>query len=249
MASTSSPQATDGLYAVSSTAIRGEIGSVAVGSSNTIFYALRDTSSVVSSAFNGTGRKTLFTSPFTQWRLASAANSLIAYTKASSNAAGYAYTVNTSNGALTKILGPLNGLTAIPNTSGNRVLYSYVEGNRTRLFVKNIQSNTLSEMFPNTLAEKCIWSGKNVGIVFCGVPTDDLRVGEPDNWYRGVTHFSDRVWLFDTNTEIAQVLVEPKQSFDVDIDVFEPKLSPNEDYIIFLNKTDLSLWALKLEPF
>jgi hypothetical protein len=238
---------TDDLHTVSSTAIRGDIGALAVGSGNTLFYALRDTSSVVSSAFNGTGVKTLFSSPFTDWRLASALNSLIVYTKASTNVAGYAYTVNTSNGTLTKILGPLNGLTAIPNTSGNRVLYSYVEGGRTRLFVKNIQSKALSEILPRTLAEKCIWSIKKVSLLFCGVPTDDVGVGEPDNWYRGVTHFSDRVWLFDTNTEIAQVLAEPKQSFNIDMDIFEPKLSPNEDYLIFTNKTDLSLWALKLD--
>src|SRR3990167_9432725 len=51
--STSSPQAST-LYSVSSTALRGDISSVAVGSGNTLFYALRDTSSIVSSAFNGT---------------------------------------------------------------------------------------------------------------------------------------------------------------------------------------------------
>ena len=247
LASTSSPQATDGLYSVSSTAIRGDIGALAVGSGNMLFYVLQDTKSIVSSAFSGTGAKTLFTSPFTNWRLAAAGNSLVAYTKASASASGYAYTLNTSSGALTKILGPLNGLVVIPNSSGNRVLYSYTEGNRTRLFAHNLQNKTASEISPATLAEKCVWSVRNVGILFCGTPTNSLGTGEPDSWYRGATHFSDRVWLFDTNTDIAQVLVEPKQSFGVDIDVFEPKLSPNEDYLIFINKTNLSLWALRLE--
>lgn len=240
---------TEALYAVSSTALRGNISAVAAGSGNTLIYALRDNSSIVTSAFNGTGAKTLFTSAFTDWRLNAAGNSLIVYTKASIDAPGYAYTLNTSSGVLTKILGPLNGLTAIQNNLGNRILYSYVEDNKMKSFTKNLTNNALSEISPATLAEKCVWSIKKAGILFCAAPTDAPGTLEPDLWYRGVTHFSDRIWLFDTNTGVARVLVEPKQSLRIDIDVFEPKLSPDEDYLIFINKTDLSLWAFRLEAF
>ncbi len=235
------------LYTVSSTALRGDISTVAVGSGNTLFYALRDTSSVVSSTFNGTGAKTLLTSPFTNWNLVATGNNLIMYTKASANVLGYAYTLNTTNGALAKILGPLNGLVVTPNTSGNRVLYSYTDNNGAKLFAKNLINKTFSEISPATLAEKCVWSAKNASNVFCGAPVTDLETREPDSWYRGLTHFSDRIWLFETDTNVTQILVEPKQTLDIDIDVMEPKLSPNEDYLIFINKRDLSLWALKLE--
>ncbi|MEX2013677.1 MAG: hypothetical protein WD897_02070, partial [Parcubacteria group bacterium] len=244
------PQATSStLYAVSSTLLGGDISAVAVGSGNTLIYARRDTSSIVTSTFNGTGARTLLTLPFTDWRLATAGNSLVVYTKASANASGFAYTLNTSNGAFVKILGPLNGLVVIPSSIGNRVLYSYVEHNGTKAFAKNLTNNALAEISPATLAEKCVWSARNAGILFCGAPTDGLGIDEPDNWYRGATHFSDRIWLFDTNISIAQVLTEPKRSLNIDIDVVEPKLSPGEDYLIFINKTDLSLWALRLEQF
>jgi len=240
---------TDALYAVSSTALRGDISAVAVGSGNALFYALRDTTSIITSAFNGASARTIFTAPFTDWRLAAAGNSLVVYTKASVNIPGYAYTLNISNGAFTKILGPLNGLIVIPNTAGNRVLYSYVEDNKAKLFAKNLTNNTFSEILPVTLAEKCVWSIRKTGILFCAAPVDAPGVGEPDNWYRGATHFSDRIWLFDINTDIAQVLIEPNQSLGIDIDMVEPKLSSNEDYLVFINKTDLSLWALRLEAF
>ena len=245
--STGSPQATSTLYTISSTLLRGDIGTVAVGSGNTLFYTLRDTSSVVSSAFSGTGVKTLLTSSFTDWRLVTAGNSLIAYTKASASVAGYAYTLNTSSGALTKTVGPFNGLTAVPNSAGDRVLYSYFENNQTKLFFKNLKSGTVSEILPATLAEKCVWSAKKAGIIFCGTPVDGTLGTEPDNWYRGLSHFSDYIWHFDTGSEIAQLLAEPEKSLDTKIDLVDPKLSPNEDYLIFINKTDLSLWALKLQ--
>ena len=242
----SSPQAST-LYSVSSTALRGDISSVAVGSGNTLFYALRDTSSIVSSAFNGTGVKNLFTSAFSNWRLTTSGNSLVIHTKASANVPGYAYTLNPSNGALTKIVGPLNGLVAISNAAGTRGLYSYAEGNRTRLFAQDLKSGAATEILPATLAEKCIWSIKKAGTLFCAVPTSGVGAGEPDNWYRGLTHFSDQIWHFDNDSDIAQLISEPKNDLDVDIDVSLLKLSPNEDYLIFINKTDLSLWALKLE--
>ena len=241
---------TDALYTVSSAALRGDIGAVATADSgNTLFYALRDTSTINSSAFNGTGAKTLLASPFTDWRLAVAGNNLVVYTKASAGAAGYAYTLNTASRAFTKILGPFNGLAVVPNKADNRVLYSYFENDGTRLFVKNLVNNALSEILPTTLAEKCVWSAKNIGTFFCGTPTAGITGAEPDNWYKGATHFSDYIWRFDTNSEVAQLLSEPKRSFGVDIDVIDPKLSPDENYLVFINKTDLSLWALKLEQF
>ena len=240
------PPQTNTLYMVSSTAIRGNISSVAVGSGNTLFYALKDSSSIVSSAFNGAGTRTLLNSPFTDWRLAAAGNRLIAYTKASVAASGFAYNINTSNGAFTKILGPLNGLVVIPNTAGNRILYSYIENGQTRLLANNSQGEIISEMTPATIAEKCVWSAKDINLVLCGSPANPIGPSEPDNWYRGVTHFSDRIWLFDTNIQTAQILVEPKPTLGIDIDVVELKLSPDEDYLIFINKTDLTLWALRL---
>lgn len=246
--STSSPQ-TNTLYTVSSTPIRGDIGSLAVGSGNTIFSVLRDSSSIVSSTFNGTGAKTLFSSAFNNWHLATAGSNLIVFTKASMSAPGYAYNLNLSNGTLTKILGPLNGLVIIPSTFSNQILYSYVENGRTRLFAKNSQNNIPLEISPETLAGKCVWSSAKAGILFCGVPIDGLASGEPDNWYRGITHFSDRIWMFNANTDIAQVMVEPEQALGTSLDVFEPRLSSNEDFLVFINKIDLSLWALKLEKF
>lgn len=241
------PQATSTLYAVSSTFLRGKIDAVAVGPDNTLFYTLRDNSSVVASAFNGTGVRTLFSAAFNNWRLAVTGNTLVAYTKASADTPGYAYAVNPANGTLTKILGPLNGLVALPNALGNRVLYSYVENGRTKLSVKNITNNTSFEISPATLAEKCLWSIKKTSILFCGAPTDDPASGEPDNWYKGRTHFSDRLWLFDTDTNIAEVLIEPKLILGIDIDATDLKIAPAENYLIFTNRNDLSLWAFRLE--
>ena len=240
---------TDGLYEISAAVLRGDIESVAVGAGNTLYYSLKDSGSIVSSAFNNIALKTLFSSVFTDWRLSAAGSSLIIYTKAGSAAPGYAYTLNQTNGNLTKLLGPLNGLAVMADSSGTHIAYSYNNQNGgAGMEAKNLQTGAVIDIPLATIAEKCVWSGKNRGVIYCGSPVSEIGGNEPDNWYRGVTHFSDRIWRFDTNTEIAQILSEPKASLNMDIDASDLKLSPNEDYLIFTNKRDLSLWALKLEP-
>lgn len=245
------PQATSSskLYNTSTTLLQGDIDSVTVGSGNSLFYILQNTSSITSSTFTGTSPRTLFKSTFNDWILRASGNSLIAHSKAGANTPGYAYRVSTSGGGLTKALGPLNGLVAIPNPSGNRVLYSYVDRGATKLLAANSKGEIVSEILPATIAEKCVWSSKNVNMVVCGSPTDPIAGSEPDNWYRGSSHFSDRIWAFDTDVQIAQVLSEPRQNLGLDIDAVELKLSTDEDYLIFINKRDLSLWALRLELF
>ena len=237
---------TDGLYSASLTNLRGDIDSVLVGSGNSLSYVLRDAGTIVSSTFTGTGLKTLFTSAFNNWRISRLGNNLLLSAKAHAGTPGYTYSLPSGGGSLTKLLGPLNGLVAVGNSSGNSVLYSYVEGGETKLFTKNIQANTTSEILPATLAEKCVWSTKESSVFFCGTPLNGLSGKEPNEWYLGKSHFSDYLWRFDTDTEIAQLIAEPKTDFNVDLDISEPKLSPDEDYLIFINKRDLTLWAIRL---
>ena len=237
---------TDGLHTVSATVLRGDIDSVVTGFGNTLIYSLKNSGAILSSSFNTLTTQTLLNSPFSNWRLSTAGDSLLVYTKASSQAPGYAYRL--SGSGLSKVLGPLNGLVALTNLSGTRTLYSYIDRNETKLAaITNL--GTVTEISPATIAEKCVWSVKRTSVVICGAPTNSLSTSEPDNWYKGLSHFSDEIWRFNTDSQIAQILMQPKDKFGVDLDVMQPKLSPAEDYLIFTNKNDLSLWALKLEPF
>ena len=235
------------LAATSSAAVnmRGDIGSVAVGQGNTLFFLDKSSKTISSAPFGGSPVRTILNSPFTDWQLESAGSNLIIYTKASAATPGYAYTLNAASGSLGKILGPLRALAVMPDASGTWVFYSYNDG-PVRSAGKNLRTGAEAGTSPATLAEKCVWSGKKAGILFCGAPVDDIGGAEPDSWYRGGTNFSDRLWKFDLNQEIAQVLSEPSSAFGIDLDVIKPLLSPSEDYLIFINKRDMTLWAFRL---
>jgi len=233
------------LYSVSATSLRGNIDQIS-GLNNSLIYTIKgNPSSIISSSFSGSNLRTLFSSSFSDWRLGRLGGNSLIYAKASSVAPGYAYSLS-SSGGLNKILGPLNGLVALGSPSGREVLYSYSSSNTMKLSVKNLQQESDLEILPSTLAEKCVWSTKTQGLLFCGVPVSGVPRGEPDGWYRGATHFTDNIWRFDTRSEIAQLVIEPMESFELSLDVSEPQLSQDEKLLIFINRNDLTLWAMWL---
>jgi hypothetical protein len=231
------------LYAVSATNLRGDMDDVAVGPANSLVYVLLDTKSINTSLFDGSNAKQILSSAFTNWKVRwDNQTNISLVTKASRNISGFAYLLNPSNGRMTKILGPLNGLVALMSPDTRHVVYSYVTAGRTVLSVQEIASDTATDILPATFADKCVWSRQGIAII-CGTPSS-IGTGEPDNWYKGLTHFSDQIWHFNILTGTSELLTE--SNTNANIDVWNPSISPAEDYLFFINKNDLTLWALKL---
>lgn len=237
-----------GMYTAEATLLRGEVGDLVLLPNDNLLYALKDTGGVMTSSFEGESPRTLFTLPFTQWTIWPISNtSAIISTKPSMAALGYAYTLNVTSGSLTKMLGPLQALSVLPSSDGRRIAYSYIEDDEFVLLVDNTLSGSSLKILPATLSEKCVWSKKSTNILICGASESGLGNDAPDAWYQGLVHYSDKIWRFNTDTDTSEILLSPKANFDIDLDAINLILSPNEDYLFFTNKSDLSLWALKLE--
>ena len=236
------------LYKTQATVLRGNVDEVAVNADNTLLYSLKDTNTVNTSSFVGQNIKTLLSLPFGEWILENGASaSALITTKASANADGYSYILNLKTGGMSKVLGPLPGLTSLINPNHKEIIYSYTDtAGNTAFSDLNLGNKTSISILPSTLPEKCVWSKKQTSTIFCGAPIGGPGQNQPDLWYQGVTHFTDRVWKLNTLTEAGEILTEPKKDFNIDFDLINPTLSPDEDYLFFQNKNDLSLWALKL---
>lgn len=238
---------TEEFHTITSTILRKDMEELVVGSNNIIYYLLKDDSSVVSSNFEGGNLKVLYTSPFNNWRLGFANNQIILWTRASANSDGYAYTLNTSNSTLNKIVSGVEGLQVNISPKGDRIMYSFNESGKIRTALSGIPIFEQFETFPATLAEKCAWSNKTEGLVFCGVPKTNLSSREPEDWYKGISQYSDNLWSFNSAYEESTLIGEVNKISGVDIDIINPKVTPSDDYLIFTNKRDLSLWAFRIE--
>jgi hypothetical protein len=237
---------TSDLYTTKSFGLPANIASLSTGST-TIFYALKNLPQVYSALFDGTKPSAIFSSSFNQWKIDAAGDSKMVLTAAaSSETDGYSYSLDARTSAFSKLLGPLTALIVTPNANLTRIAYSFNTGDRTVLASTNLTTGTIYNIRPVTLAEKCIWSIQKRSTLYCAAPAEGIGNGEPDLWYKGMTHFTDRIWRFDTDTDFSDVLSDPKKDFNISIDAENLFLSPKEEYLFFQNKNDLTLWALKL---
>ena len=219
---------------------------------NRMFYiAEEDDSSIGRIAdLENKGPRQVYRSAFGEWTLAWPREDTIALTtKSSESVLGHLYFLNTSSGALTPVLKNILGLTSLVDPRSLNVIYSEKAktGNGFFTYFFDRVDRTTSILPIQTLPEKCVWSKKTSGLVYCGVP-DSLPSGEyPDSWYRGEVHFSDGVWSLYVTTGEHQLIWNPQEeTFSEDIDLTAPLLNLDESALFFMNKRDASLWVLDL---
>ncbi len=231
---------------VSAANLRGDVRATAIGSGNTLYFSDISTNTISSTDFNGGAVRTLLNSPFIDWQLSSSGGTPVVFPKPSFNVPGSLYTLG-ANGVLNKILGPFDALSALPDTSATWIFYTHKEGQFSKSGAINTRTKLSVPISPATFPEKCVWNNKKTGQIICAVPIDPIGSEEPDRWYKGITSFSDRIWSFDVNTEIAEIVLEPREEFGLYLDIINPKISADGKYLIFTNKRDMSLWAVRLE--
>ena len=215
-----------------------------------VFYLLPREGGVVGvrSNPNGTQKTQLFSSFATEWLTSwQKDRSISLFTKPSSEASGFLYTLNTNNSALERVLGGIRGLTALSSPGGDLILLSRVAGDGLTLTLFDSKTQTYSAVGKNTLPEKCVWSKTDSVVLYCAVP-DYLPSGNyPDVWYQGIVSFADNLWKINTETGATNRILAPQSVANTTMDITNLVLSAKEDYLLFANKKDLSLWLLKLE--
>jgi len=223
-----------------------DLESVAVQGTSTVFSLLPSSSGSIGSlsAPDGTNIRTLFTSTISRLRAAFSGSDLVATTKASSGLDGYAFLVSRTDGSFTRILGPLRGLSTLPNPQSGSVLYSFNDRGKLSAHVLDLACHTATPLPLATLSEKCVWVfGERA--LYCAIPTT-VQGNLPDDWYQGVLSFTDRIWRVDLETRLATLIVDPKEVGEVEIDAVSLAIDSQEDVLVFTNKKDGSLWVYDL---
>lgn len=238
---------TSDLYTVKISALPANISELAAGANN-IFYSIYNAPQITSSLFDGSRATTVWSSPFNQWQLhPGGSERILMTTKPSVFSDGYSYILATRNGDLTRIIGPRKGLVTKPNSDLSRVAYSYLDGDTFVFGATTVASNSAINTHPLTIASKCAWSNQSPETLYCGVPSRGLLKGEPDIWIQGVSRYSDSIWRLDIDSGYSNILLEPEKEYGVSIDIHSAFVSPNDEYLFFINRNDLALWALKLD--
>ncbi len=196
---------------------------------------------VILSNFDGTDTSLLFSSMLSDWRVSWGGDKVFLTTSAANNVPGVLYEVR--SGRLEKIIEG-DGLITEVSPNGEHVLFSTSDERGTSLFVYDIDEESVVELPFRTLAEKCAWS--NSREVYCASPFDVNRSFlYPDDWYKGIAHFSDDIWKYDVDSGIEQ-LVYDMNADNLNLDITNLSFDEEGSVLLFKDNITLSLWSLKI---
>jgi hypothetical protein len=218
---------------------------------NKLIYSIKtgDSSNVYTSDTQRNNEILIGNIPFSEFTLEPINNSyVLLQTKASAAAVGYAYTLNISTGVLTKFIGNVSGL--LTKVSPNLNYYLYIESNQGRPITRGYDATTgiTRRIGLDTIPEKCSFSEKNNAILYCFGSLQYKSATYPDDWYKGKVFNDEDLYKIDLSTGIVEVVyVFGEEETLVDFDVIKPLTTFNDNFIVFQNKNDLTLWSIHLE--
>jgi len=209
-------------------------------SSNKFFYTYKN-KGYVFDALEPQTQLQISDSSITEWQLDWFGPKILLTTKPTYFYSGTAFSLSPKGGELEYIIPNIVGLSSKMNLDGKFILYSgNDDGILTNIY--DVKNNKHILIGLKTLVDKCVWSGASSQIFYCAVPEDLKSTMQPDMWYKGVTSFNDRIIRFNVETNTFREL----DGLDGQFDMNNLEISSGDDYILFQNKKDLSLWVLDI---
>jgi hypothetical protein len=212
-----------------------------------LFYVTTDDRGATGfiSKLDGRGKTAIWTSPLKEWVVSWPVENTIALTtKPSALANGFLYFLNPTSGSVERVLGEVRGLTTLVSPDRSQVLYSESRDSSLALYLFDLKTGASKSLPLGTLAEKCVWATANS--VYCASPKNLEEGDYPDVWYQGLVGFSDTIWKLDLSSGNARIENTLSDESGEEIDVLNPVMDRNGTTLLFMNKNDLSLWALSL---
>ncbi len=165
-------------------------------------------------------------------------------TKASRAIPGYSYILNLKTSAFNKILGNIPGL--LIKVSPNKKYYIFSQSELTRPSVRlyNSETKNVSLLTIDTIPEKCVFSEKKEE-AYCFGSLIYKPATYPDDWYKGKVFNNESLYKINLSSGFVDVLYFFEEGTP-EFDVINPKITPDNAFILFENKYDLTLWSLNL---
>ena len=161
------------------------------------------------------------------------------------------FALDTRVGAITKVL-PKNffGLASLWSPDGNRALFSRVSGEGEILpsLVGTLAQTQPRDLFEfTTLAEKCAWRTNSLAVI-CGIPQEiPFGLKLPDDYYKGAFVSVDAIKEVNVQTFEVRTISRAEELFP-NLDIQNPVVVPDNSRMVFVNRDDGYLYALRLAP-
>lgn len=169
-------------------------------------------------------------------------NLITLLSKPSATALGFFYSLDSRTGEFKRILGDIKGLTALMSRDGENVIYSQSADKNIETKIFNLKNKEITSFSLTTLPEKCAWAKTEPIVIYCSVPENLAAADYPDEWYQGLISFNDSIWR--NNLSLGETILLKDNT---GLDIINPFLTKDENYFVFTDKNDNTLWSLRLK--
>jgi hypothetical protein len=189
--------------------------------------------------------KTVYSLSFSEWDIDTTERGVYMTTRPSGTVPGSVFLASGQQ-SLTPLITGYNGLSVTPSPSGEKLLYSFMDGTTPVVSIVSAASPTEPVAIDvQTFAEKCTWS-RDEKTVYCAAPTVLSGDTYPDEWYKRGTEFVDTMYRIDVDsgqaTEMEGVGEITEQSFDIE----RLRVTDDGKYLIMQDWNTRYLWGYKL---
>jgi hypothetical protein len=202
------------------------------------------------SNLDGSNKTIVWTSQLREW-LPNwvTADTILLSSKPSADVIGSSYLLNVSTKSFRKTGSSLPGLAVSASPNLSYLIYAQSDTENLSLIfgLMDKTGKTPAPLSLKTLPEKCVWSQKDTAVIFCAVPDFIPKATYPDDWYMGKMSFSDSIWKLNLATGENRQIASLRELSKSDIDGINLSLDSKEDYLLFTNKIDLTLWGLQIK--
>jgi Tol biopolymer transport system component len=158
------------------------------------------------------------------------------------------YFLSSTTKSFNKIISDIYGFSPKWSPNGEKIIFSRTDskGKNISIFSADKSGSNQKPTGATTLTEKCAWS-QDPRIIYCAIPKNiEEAVVLPDDFYKGTFLSDDDFWKINTETNEKTKIIEDSELLET-YDAYELFLSPQENYLFFVNKTNGLLYSIKLE--
>lgn len=217
---------------------------------NKLIFSVKqnNSSTIYTSEIDRTKEKLVTTLPFNEFLIDSInKDEVLITTKASREIPGYSYTLNLTTGSLNKILGNIPGLLVKVSPNKKHYLYSQSEYSRPSVRLYNTEKKSTDLITVDTIpSEKCVFSQADEDVAYCFGSLIYKTGSYPDDWYKGKITNNEALYKINLEDNFVQIVYSFEEE-NISFDAINLKLSPQDNFIVFENKNDYTLWSIDLE--
>ena len=129
----------------------------------------------------------------------------------------------------------------LPSPKNGLSLFSFTDENGNAIVTYISQADSVMEPHMKTLVQKCVWSdsGENIYCAYSNALANAPNL--PFDYWKGKISSSDSFARFNVKTGEFKVYAE-----NAGYDAIDLAISPDESFLVFVNRKDLSLYKMKL---